>query len=505
MAGGLFRPMLQLETTMAELAVKGGLNRAQSSDVERVVRSVGKSSGFGAVAAGQAGVELAAAGITGVSDLSSAIPTTLRLARADKSLGGTGAAASTLVQTASQFGLTATAFESIGDKMVKAADSSTVSVRDLSESLTEIGAVSHGAGISLEETLGTLALLGKAGGIEGSKAGTGLKAVVSNLVKPTRQTLGGLASVGITEKQAQNALQDLPAFFKMLNDKMDARKMTAAQRAKVMFTIFKQEGASAANTLSQNTEAWRQMTREVSGADGQLATVSEALESTTEGALMRFRAAVDDAKISLADRLAPTLTRTLPDATRIATGAIGLIGDNLTAISVIGGTVGAAWSVSMLASAGTALATGFTAIGGSATMLTAATAAGTTFGATFAASMMAAVAGYAGVTALLGVTEDAQGNNAMHRLGARYSDLFAGRESAPVATHRGLTAGAPGAVDPMTSDLPGMSAGAGYSEEQRATIFVRVDDDGKPRLRTESRGKVALKLGANPGGIGKFE
>jgi TP901 family phage tail tape measure protein len=398
-------------------------------------------------------------------------------------------------------------FESIGDRLAKAANMSTVSVANLGESLTEVGLVARTAGMSLEQTLGTLAMMGEKGGLRGSKAGTGLKAVLSAIAKPSPKSANALKAVGLTDKDVAGAFADLPGFFEKMQSKMDRLHMTTTQRAKLLFTVFQQEGAGAAATLLKNVDALREYNREVKNADGALTTVSDALDQTTEWKLKKFTAAVDEAKITLAEKLAPALHRNLPVAASAAASALDMLGDNLGTISVLGGAWGASLATSAVASIGTSLAAGFTSLGGSATVLAAMTAAGTTIGATFAAALVAAVGGYAGMSAILSMTQDQQrGANVMHDAGASLYDLFSGT-SIQRASHRGTIdiGGTPDSGDPMTSgDLPLSSSSAGVAEVG-GMITVVVDDQRKPRVITESRGPVGLRVGHNPSGVGKFQ
>lgn len=335
--GAITRPVIEFEKLLADVKNKGGFNAAEMSAIAATAKTLGKTSMFSATQAAGASVELAAAGLD-AGGIEKGLPSVLRFAQASGL--STESASAVMVESMSQFGLAASDFERIGNAMVKGANMSTISVADMSESLKYVGPIAASAGMDIEQTAATIALLGERG-LKGSMGGTGLRTMLASLVQPAKQAKKAMAEVGLSKADMQAGLGDLPGFMKMLSEKMEARGFTDAQRLSVLKRMFGTEGMTAADILmkaatQQGTDgktAWAKYTDGVRDAKTAMKDAAEVSGNTLAGKMQKLHASIESAQISLGERLVPVLSKAIPKLAAAAVTVGDWIGKNEDLVS----------------------------------------------------------------------------------------------------------------------------------------------------------------------------
>ncbi len=387
-------PAREFGATMAEVRNKGGFSVAETAAIGSIAKNMGKNSVFSPLEAGKAAVELAAAGLH-APEIQAAMPSTLRFAQAGGL--GTEAATATLVETMSQFGLHATDFEHIGDTLVKAANMSTVSVSDLAEGMKYAGPIARAAGISLEFTAGTLALLGE-NGLKGSQGGTALRKMMDSLVHPAKTAKAALASLGMTPNDLKKGLNDMPGFFEKLQKKMAGKHMDRAHQLEISKLLFGEEGMAAAQilmtkSLDHSSNGWRAYAEQVASASGAMQSAADIAGDTLDGKIKKLDASLMTAKLTIGEAFVPTLNKLVPKLAEAAT-ATGDWAENHQAL------IGRIPEAAGVALAGTALVKGSGMIAGLVSAVSGAeataamSAAGATLGTTIAVGILAGLIGY---------------------------------------------------------------------------------------------------------------
>jgi len=95
------------------------------------------------------------------------------------------------------------------NNFVMAADASVADVSDLAAALMNVGPTAAAFGFSIEETNTALAILSTRG-IKGAEAGTALKSLMTNLMRPTDQVTGALNELGVSLYNADGTMRELP-------------------------------------------------------------------------------------------------------------------------------------------------------------------------------------------------------------------------------------------------------------------------------------------------------
>jgi TP901 family phage tail tape measure protein len=111
--------------------------------------------------------------------------------------------------TLATFGLTAEEIGPAMDNFVKAADASVAEVEDLAAAMVNVGPTMAAFGIPLEDVNNALAVLSTRG-IAGSEAGTALKSMFTNMMRPTDQVKDSLAALNVSLYDSEGAMRTMP-------------------------------------------------------------------------------------------------------------------------------------------------------------------------------------------------------------------------------------------------------------------------------------------------------
>ncbi len=275
-------------------------------------REMGRTTRFTALEAAEGYGELAASGL-GVKQQLGALPPIMKLTTA----GGLGLAQTTKIalDTMNQFGLAVGDIPDIADLLVKGFNLSSIGLGELSESLGYVGPIAKAAGLSLKDTVGFTALLGNAG-IVGSRAGTALNATLARMANITPRSAKALKQMGIAQEEINGALTDPVAFFKRMNDAMDAKGFDKAKRLSALVRVFGQEAAPAVAEMMAKAsnvdvatgktgfDAIREGMDRAKGANDEF---NRSIEETTDHKLKVFDAQMQDLKLTLGASFAPVL------------------------------------------------------------------------------------------------------------------------------------------------------------------------------------------------------
>jgi len=498
----LIDPVREFQYELATLKSKQNFAPDVMQAISDKAKEMGRTTMFTPTQALEAGTQLAAAGVHG-HDVAGALPTAMQFAQAANI--SAEESAHLMVQTATQFGMGANneSFRQIGDIFVKAKTSSTASIQEIGEAMNYVGPIAKQAGLSLQFTASAVSLLAE-GGIKGSTAGTGLRRVITSLVKPTKESAKAMGEIGITAKDMSKGLNDLPGFFRKLNAAEEAHHLNRAGRLKLLKAAFSDRGMTIAAELQSaalktGAGSWKLFEDRMNDADGTMQKVSDTLSDTLEGKIKKMDAALETAKITLGESFVPMLTAAIPKMTEAANAAGNWVQKNqalLPQLVEIGGAVAAGV-------VGTKLVAGV----GSALQLLApeATLAGASFATAFGAAFVAGIAAYGLTTALL---------DAMHidmgKIGEDLYDYLHGTSdhmdtrdrsvSSAISAKKLASANVrPAGYAPMSAqnDLSLDLSGAPAHLPMSGQIDITLTDD-RAKIKTRSN-SIPLRTGANAG------
>jgi len=225
----------EFEQKMANIRAVTSAGGADMALMAAKAQQMGRTTMFSASEAAEAMLELGKAGQS-TTEIMQTIQPVLDLAAAgDLTLAESAVILTNAINT---FGFAASDAAAIADKMAVAANISTISVRDLAESLKYVGASARNFGQEFDAILAGLALLGNLG-IRGTRAGTSLAAMFEQLAQK-RSKIEGLLDIQLVDPETDKFKQ-LPV---ILNDIREAG-ITATQ----VVQLFAARGGRALSLL----------------------------------------------------------------------------------------------------------------------------------------------------------------------------------------------------------------------------------------------------------------
>lgn len=281
--------IMDFQDIMAQIEGVTSATTAQMKEMNNVARDLGATTRFTATQAGEGLLNLSRAGFT-VAESSAAIASTLDLATA--AVMDLGQASDITSKTIKQFDLDASEAGRVADVLTNSANRATTVVPDLAQALSFAGAAARSAGVSLEETVAAIAVLQERG-IEGSRAGAGLRQAMIRLVNPTKEAEKAIFNLGLRMDEVDPTKVGIIESFRRLRD----AQMGLGEAAK----IFGSRQATAALILSQSVERVDQLTESNKRAEGTARRMAKLLEETLGGAWKELISTVQEVILQIGE------------------------------------------------------------------------------------------------------------------------------------------------------------------------------------------------------------
>lgn len=243
------------EKSLSEFKAVTGATTEQLDQIREKALQLGADTAFSAKEAADAMVELGKQGLSTAQILDGAADATVALAAA----GGIELpeAASIAAAALNQFKLSATDLPHVADLLAGAANASATGVSELGQAMSFVGPVAQALGLSIEDSVGALALFAN-GGIDASRGGTALRAILSRLVPASKKAANVMRDLGLITADGSSIFFDASGKIKsmsdiigILNDK--TKNLTAEQKIQALQTIFGTEALAAANIMAGTT------------------------------------------------------------------------------------------------------------------------------------------------------------------------------------------------------------------------------------------------------------
>jgi len=314
---------------------------------EQTARRLGETTQFSASEAASAMTFLGMAGFK-TNEIISATPGMLNLAQAAGSdLAGTADIASNIL---SGFSLKADEMGRVGDVLSATFTTSNTTLQMLGDTLKYAAPVASSAGASIEQVAAMAGLLGNVG-IQGSMAGTALRAAFLRLSAPPKVAADALANLGVEVKDLDGNLRSVPELLQELAQATEG--LGSAERAEAIKQIFGSEASAGLTELLKQagSGALDSYIQQLQQAKGTADTMAKKMSATSAGSLKRLGSALESVAISIGSMLLPTIAagarlfagmaswvsgaaQEYPWLTKVIVGAtVGLVALKVTAIA----------------------------------------------------------------------------------------------------------------------------------------------------------------------------
>ena len=313
------RQFAQFDDAIRMTGAVSGATGAGLQKLNDTARELGATTSFTAVQVASLMTELGRAGFS-PDEINTMTAAVLNLARAT----GTDAtiSAGIMAATLRQFSMGAGEAARVSDVLTKAANATFNTVEGLGESLKFAGPVAQSLGMSLEETVAVLGVLGNVG-IQGSEAGTALRRL-SIIAAGSGEQLQEL--FGISNTDSDGGLKPLVDILDEINQA--TANMPVAERTAKMAKAFGLLGITSANVLSSSAAGVRGLAEELRNAEGTAARTARQMDAGLGGAMRIAYSAIEGTALAIGEALAPTLQSLLETLTGVAGGITRFIKDN---------------------------------------------------------------------------------------------------------------------------------------------------------------------------------
>lgn len=313
---GAIEGAADLEAKLSEVKAVSGATADELQRLRKAAEDAGASPEFAATAeqAADALANLARAGLS-VDASISALPPTLQLAQAGQIQ--LGESAEILTRILAGFGYQADQAGRIADVLAKGADSSNTSVLGLAQALSYAAPTAVSLGLSLETTVAIIGKFADAG-IDASRAGTALNAILSQFSDPASKFRQELAAAGIITNNFEDALRQLAAAG------------PAGQKA--VLAVGTEAGPALRALLNQGIGALDDLKAKLDDANGSAAATAATMADNLNGAARGFSSVWDTVKNALATPVLPVLKDGIQQLTgvlrnAVTDGTVGKFGD----------------------------------------------------------------------------------------------------------------------------------------------------------------------------------
>lgn len=281
----------------------GAIAGASSEDLEAMRQSaieLGASTSESASSVATAMQEMAAKGYD-ANQIIAAMPGVISAAEASGE--DLAIAADTVASALNIFGLEADQSTRVADILAESANSTAAGITDLQFALKYAGAPAAALGISLEETTAAIGLMTNAG-LDGSSAGTALRASLLALNNPAKEQEKIMEGLGVSLYDSQGKMKSISGIVAELTKATEG--MTEADKTATIAKLVGTEATSGFLALmSAGPKEIDKMTAALEDSEGASAATAKEMKAGIGGALEELSGTVESAAILLGDQLVP--------------------------------------------------------------------------------------------------------------------------------------------------------------------------------------------------------
>ena len=322
-ARALTADFASFEAQMNRVGALTGATEKQFKSLTDQAKKLGATTKFSATEAANAMAFLGQAGFD-TNEILGALPGTLELAAA--AALDLASAADIVSNVLSGLQIPVRDLGRVNDVLVKTFISTNVNLLQLGESFKFVGPILASAGVEFEEAAAAIGLMGNAG-IQGSMAGTALRASISRLLNPSAEAAEILASLGVSATDSAGNLRSLATIIGQL-------ERAGTSTAEIMTIFGDRAGPALASLIAEGEEGLKKLTKELRNSGGTAEKIAKEQMKGLEGSIKTLKSAAEGLAITVGETLAPAL--------QTAAGILTIFSIGLTeAINNMTGTVDA--------------------------------------------------------------------------------------------------------------------------------------------------------------------
>ncbi|WP_338703939.1 phage tail tape measure protein [Bacillus altitudinis] len=347
------------EQAMAKVKSISGATGQDFQDLQNIALKLGESTKFTATEAADGLRYLAMAGFS-VKDQIGSLPAVLNMAAAANVDMGVSADIVSNIMTG--FGIASSDSTYAVDVLVKTMNTANTDLLQLGDAMKYVAPVSTSLGFSFEETAAAVAKMSDAG-IQGSMAGTALRAGMLRLANPVGRAAKVMQAYGIEVETADGKMKSLPDIIDHLNSKFGG--LGQAQKTAAIASLVGTEAASGfVSLLAVGSDEIRRYTKALEESGGTAQKVADQQMDNLYGSFDKFTSALEGVGVKLGNEFLPHIRSVVDQGTKLV-GVISQINPGViaTGFAMAGTSAAIALTASSAIKLGFALRGLFAAMG----------------------------------------------------------------------------------------------------------------------------------------------
>ncbi|MER3121280.1 phage tail tape measure protein [Bacillus altitudinis] len=347
------------EQAMSKVQSISGATGQDFQDLQNIAMKLGETTKFTATEAAQGLQYLAMAGFS-VKDQVGSLPAVLNMAAAASVDMGTSADIVSNIMTG--FGIASEDSTYAVDVLVKTMTTANTDLLQLGDAMKYVAPVSTALGFSFEETAAAVAKMSDAG-IQGSMAGTALRAGMLRLANPVGRAAKVMQRYGIEVETADGKMKSLPDIIDHLNSKFG--DLGQAEKTAAIASLVGTEAASGfVSLLAVGSDEIRRYTKALEESGGTAQKVADQQMDNLYGSFDKFTSALEGVGVKLGNEFLPHIRSVVDQGTKLV-GVISQINPGViaTGFAMAGTSAAIALTASSAIKLGFALRGLFAAMG----------------------------------------------------------------------------------------------------------------------------------------------
>lgn len=201
----------------------------------------------------------------------------------------------------------------VTNAMAYAADMTATDFQSMGEAMSYVSASAHQAGFSVEQTTAAVGELSNAG-IEGTRAGTGLRKTINSLIAPTKGAQEALKKYGMSVDDFKNkdgSLKPLSKIMETINEHTE--KLGKADKGAFFKAVFGTTGQQSAMVLAQSAKAMDDLVKREEKAEkvNYVQRLAQKNMQSTQMEMKRLKTNIDAIAIDIGNSLLPAVNQTI--------------------------------------------------------------------------------------------------------------------------------------------------------------------------------------------------
>ncbi len=302
--GAAIKTGADFEQQMARVGAIAGSSKSDLKSLSDQAVDLGAKTSLSASEVAKGMEELAALGMN-TNQIMKAMPGVISAAEASGSDLAT--TATIMASSLNSFNLKASDSSHVADVLATAANDSAADVQYMGDALKYAGTPAHALGITLEDTSAAIEVMSNSG-LEGSQAGTALRASFIRLAKPTKASQKAMDELGVSLTNSKGQFVGMPNLIGQFKSSLQG--MTKEQKLAYVSQIVGTEAASGFLALiDAGPSKIKKYSDSLKDSNGASKEAADKMKDNLKGSLEQLHGAFESLGITIGKAFSPVLRK----------------------------------------------------------------------------------------------------------------------------------------------------------------------------------------------------